>query len=53
MIKTALPAAKISKYKTEEKTINLRLMDIWHFWETGIENILLYGIIHAIIQNNV
>jgi hypothetical protein len=42
MTKTTLPTAKISRYKTEEKIINLRFMDVWRLRETGIENMLLY-----------
>jgi hypothetical protein len=44
MIKAALPKAKMSKNKTEEKMINLRCMELWYFRETGMENMLLYAI---------
>ena len=40
----------ISRNKIEEKTINLRRMEIWRFRETGIEKMLLYFIIN---KNNI
>jgi len=44
-IKMTLPTAKISRNKTDEKTTNLRLMELWFFRETGIENRFLYAIL--------
>jgi hypothetical protein len=46
MINVTLPGMKISRNKIEEKTINLRRMEVWRFWDTGIEKMLLYFIVY-------
>jgi hypothetical protein len=40
MTNAMLPSTNIRRNKTEEKKKNLRRMEIWRFWETGIEDTL-------------
>jgi hypothetical protein len=50
MTKAVLPSTNIRRNKAEEKKKNLRRMEVWRLWETGIENMLLYTLLRTILN---